>query len=82
LTAPTYYTPPSENRAVSVIPTELFTNAKRQLFLERIIIREGPSEPSSLDMGVGTDMFGWLERSDGTWYNMVTGEKGDASPYD
>jgi hypothetical protein len=81
-TSPTYYTPPSENRAVSAIPTELFINAKRQLFQEKVIIGEGPSESSALDMEGDADIFGWLERSDGTWYNMMTGETSEEPPYE
>lgn len=81
-TAPTYYTPPSGNRTTSVIPPGLFISAKRQLFQESIIIGEVQSEVTTMGIEGDADMFGWSKLHDNTWYNVVTGEKSEVSPYE
>ncbi|KAI7878371.1 uncharacterized protein EV154DRAFT_525036 [Mucor mucedo] len=80
-TSPTYYTPPSGQRNKSVIPNQLFYKEKRRLFHERVVIGEDNPEVVTLETKGDEDMFGWVEMVDDTWYNSVTGEKSDVSPY-
>jgi hypothetical protein len=81
-TSATHYTPPSENRTVSVIPTELFINATRQLFQEKVIIGEIHQKQTHWIWRGDADLFGWLELNDSTWFNTVTGESNEESPYE
>ncbi|RCH84365.1 hypothetical protein CU098_006202, partial [Rhizopus stolonifer] len=81
-TLSTYYTPPLGERNKSIIPPQLFRKRKRQLFHERVIIGEDNSKSAMLETKGAADMFGWVEMDDNTWYNTVTGEKSDISPYE
>ncbi|KAI7878385.1 uncharacterized protein EV154DRAFT_576469 [Mucor mucedo] len=78
---PTYYTRPSGDRNKSIIPPQLFCEEKRRLFHERVVIGEDSPEVVTLETKGAEDMFGWVEMVDDTWYNSVTGEKSDVSPY-
>jgi hypothetical protein len=80
-TMPTYYTPPSGDRNKSVIPPQSFCKGKRRLFPERVIIGEDSPQVVMLQMKGAEDMFGWVKMDDNIWYNSVSGEKSDVSPY-
>ncbi|KAG2231093.1 hypothetical protein INT48_003462 [Thamnidium elegans] len=71
----------SINRNKPVIPPQLFCKGKRRLFHERVIIEKDSPEAVMSEMKGAEDMFGWVEMDDNTWYDSVTSEKSDVSPY-